>query len=165
MLSGTVLVPGITTVASAVFAPLVKQLDLIGAAGFTPLDIPSVNPTKPLLPNAFEADVAAIRAALADAIESKGLDVVLLGHSYGAAPCLTAAEGLWKTIREKQGKKGGVVKVAVIAGPFVLTGESVGGLRVDYEKQFGVIEGPEPDFEQTERVRVHNNEPFSLNEN
>jgi len=165
MLSGTVLVPGITTVASDAFVPLVKQLDLIGAAGFTPLDIPSVNPTKPLLPNAFEADVAAIRAALADAIESKGLDIVLLGHSYGAAPCLTAAEGLWKTIREKQGKKGGVVKIAVIAGPLVLAGESVGGLRADYEKQFGVIEGPEPDFEQTERVRVHNNWLFFVNEN
>jgi hypothetical protein len=105
MLSGTVLVPGITIVASAVFVPLVKQLELIGVAGFTPLDIPSVNPTKPLLPNAFEADVADIRAALAEAIESKGLDVVFLGHSYGAAPCLTAAEVSGRLFGKSKGRK------------------------------------------------------------
>lgn len=162
MLSGTVLVPGITTVASSVFPPLIKQLGLIGVSGFTPLDIPSVNPTLPLLPNALEADVAAIRAALTEAIEGKGLDVVLVGHSYGGAPCLVAAQGLWKTSQSRQGKKGGVVKVALIAAPLVLAGESVGGLRQQYEKQFGVIEAPPPDFEQTDRVSLEPNEKFSL---
>lgn len=155
MVSGTVLVPGITTVASAVFAPLVQQLESIGIKGFNPLDIPSVNPAAPLIPNAFEADVAAIRAALTEAIDTKGLDVVLVGHSYGTAPCLAAAQGLWKPGRERLEKKGGVVKVAIIAGPLVLTGESVGGLRQEYEKQFGAVEGPPPEFEQSDKVRFH----------
>ena len=153
MLSGTVLVPGITTVASAAFEPLIKQLDRIGIKDFRALDIPSVNPTLPLSPNAFEADVSAIRGALAEAIESKGLDVVLVGHSYGGAPCIAAAEGLWKTTRERQGLKGGVAKVALIAAPLVLTGESVGGLRQEYEKEFGASEGLPPQFDQTENVR------------
>ena len=153
MLSGTVLVPGITSVASAVYEPLVKQLALIGVKDFKPLDIPSVNPTLPLSPNAFEADVSAIREALAEAIESKSLDVVLVGHSYGGVPCVAAAEGLWKTTRERQGRKGGIVKVALIAAPLVLTGETVGGLRREYESQFGAIEGPPPDAEQTDKVR------------
>ena len=153
MLSGTVLVPGITTVASVVFEPLVKQLDRIGVKDFRPLDIPSVNPTRPLLPNAFEADVSAIRAALTEAIESKGLDVVLVGHSYGGTPCLAATEGLWKTTRERQGLKGGVAKVALIAAPLVQAGESISGLRQEYEKEFGAVEGLPPEFDQTENVR------------
>jgi pimeloyl-ACP methyl ester carboxylesterase len=153
MLSGTVLVPGITTVASVVFAPFVKKLESIGVRGFSPLDIPSVNPAKPLVPSAFDADVAAIRAALTEAIDRKGLDVVLFGHSYGAAPCLAAARGLWKSVREREGKKGGVAKVAMIAAPLILTGESVGGLRQEYEKLFGAVEGPPPEFERTDLVR------------
>jgi pimeloyl-ACP methyl ester carboxylesterase len=152
MFSGAFLVPGIACVSSALFAPLVKKLESIGVEGFTPIDIPSVNPKGPLLPNAFEADVTAIREALADAIDSKGLDAVLVGHSYGAGPCLAAAQGLWKTVREREGKKGGVAKVALIAAPLVFTGESVGGLRQEYEKEFGAIEGPPPEFEQTDMV-------------
>lgn len=158
MLSGTVLVSGINTVASVVFPPFIKQLASIGVEGFSPLDMPSVNPTALLKTNAFEADVAAIRAALTEALDSKGLHVVLVGHSYGAAPCLAAAQGLWKTARKREGKKGGVVKVALIAAPLVLTGESVGGLRQEFEKQFGAVEGPPPDFEQTDMVRSHQNE-------
>ena len=153
MLSGTVLVPGITSVASTLFEPLLKQLESIGVKTFSALDIPSVNPTARLLPNALGADVAAIRVALTEAIEGKGLDVALVGHSYGGVPCLVAAEGLWKTVRERKGKKGGVVNVALIAAPIVLAGETVGGLRQDYEKQFGVVEAPPPEFEQTDMVR------------
>jgi pimeloyl-ACP methyl ester carboxylesterase len=153
MLSGTVLVPGITTVASVVFAPFIEKLESIGVKSFTPLDIPSVNPTEALSPNALEADVTSIRTALTEAVERKGLDVVLVGHSYGSVPCLAAAQDLWKTAREQQGKKGGVVKVALIAAPLILTGESVAGLRTEYEKQFGVVEAPPPNLEQTEWVR------------
>ena len=75
---------------------------------------------------------------------------------------MVAAQGLWKTSQSRQGKKGGVVKVALIAAPLVLAGESVGGLRQQYEKQFGVIEAPPPDFEQTDRVSLEPNEKLSL---
>ena len=154
MLSATVLVPGITTVASAVFPAFVEELERIGVKGFRPLDLPSVNPAGPLSPNALQADIDAIRAVLTEHIEGKGLDVLLVGHSYAGAPCLAAAEGLWKTTREREGKKGGVAKAALICAAIVLAGEGVGTVRQQYEDEFGSVPGPPPDIEQTEKVKI-----------
>ncbi len=154
MLSATVLVPGITTVASSIFPAFIKELERVGVEGFRPFDLPSVNPAGPLSPNALQADIDSIRTVLIEHIEDRGLDVLLIGHSYGGVPCLGAAEGLWKTTREREGKKGGVFKVALIAAAITLSGEGVGPLRQSYEDEFGAAGGLTPDIEQNEKVRL-----------
>ncbi|KAK5000000.1 hypothetical protein LTR60_007532, partial [Cryomyces antarcticus] len=147
-----VLVPGITTVASAIFAPLIAQLESIGVHGFRALDLPCVNPSGPLLPNALGADIAAVRAALVELIDC-ALDIVLVGHSYGGAPCLAAAHGLWKSTQGRESKMGGVAKIALISAVITLPGPSVGGLRQEFESKHGAVEGPPPHTETSEKAR------------
>jgi pimeloyl-ACP methyl ester carboxylesterase len=155
MLTNSVLVPGMCAVGSAVYPPLISELESIDVKGFKPFDLRSVDPSELLLPNPLEADVAALRVVLTEYIESKGLDIVLVAHSYGGVVSLLAAAGLWKSTREKQGKKGGVAKIALIAAAIPLPGQSVSGARQEYQKQFGGIEDPSPDVEQTEKVGSH----------
>ena len=117
MPASSVLVPGLCIVASAIFQLLVNQLNSVDVKEFRAFDLRSVDPSEKLLPSSFEADVAALGATLADYIERDGLDILLVAHSYGGAPSLAAAAaaGLWKPTREKQGKKGGMAKIALIS--------------------------------------------------
>jgi len=63
MPSGIVLVPGMTCVASVVYAPLVKRLKKLGIEKVHAKELPSVDPQESLQPNPLEADIAAIRAS------------------------------------------------------------------------------------------------------
>jgi surfactin synthase thioesterase subunit len=45
-------------------------------------------------------------------LADQGKDVVLIGHSYGGVPVSQCGEGLSAEARAKQGKKGGLVRLA-----------------------------------------------------
>ncbi|TKA60286.1 hypothetical protein B0A49_12782 [Cryomyces minteri] len=107
----------------------------------------------------FEADIAAVRVALVELID-RGLDVVLVGHSYGGAPCLAAAHGLWKSTRDRESKRGGVAKIALISAVITLPGQSVGGLRQEFESKHGAVEGPPPHIEPSDKASTLR--PFAL---
>jgi len=54
-------------------------------------------------------------ALIADEITNfadQGKDVMLIAHSYGGTPASQSVKGLSKAEREKEGKKGGVVRIA-----------------------------------------------------
>lgn len=57
-----------------------------------------------------------------------GRDVVLICHSYGGVPTTESIKGVSKTEREKEGKKGGVVRVAYITALVPAVGSSGGAL-------------------------------------
>jgi len=141
-----------TCVASAVYAPLIKQLKTLGIEEVYAKELPSVDPQELLQPNPLEADIAAIRALLTSLIEEKGLEIVLVAHSYGGVPSLYAVEGLWQDVREKNGKKGGVTKIALISAAINLPGDSVNGNRTELIKQVDQTDWPEPNIEMTEKV-------------
>ncbi|KAJ7719923.1 Alpha/beta hydrolase fold-1, partial [Mycena metata] len=74
-------------------------------------------------PGVYE-DAAAI-AALASRLVDKGKDVVLVPHSYGGVPACEAAKRLAKTVREKEGKAGGIVRIVFVSAVVPKEGESL----------------------------------------
>jgi len=69
-------------------------------------------------------DIATIRAAVSKEADG-GNDVIIACHSWSAAPVNSALSGLSKIEREKQGKKGGVVKLAFLCAFVVPEGVSL----------------------------------------
>jgi hypothetical protein len=57
------------------------------------------------------ADDAAYIANLVEKLADEGKDVVVIGHSYGGVPVTECVKGLDKPTRQKQGKKGGIVRL------------------------------------------------------
>ncbi|KAG0650850.1 hypothetical protein D0Z07_2325 [Hyphodiscus hymeniophilus] len=55
---------------------------------------------------------AAFIAKETEKLADEGKDVVLIAHSYGGVPTTQSTKGLAKEEREKEGKKGGVVRIA-----------------------------------------------------
>ena len=106
------------------FTPLTERLE---AAGYTvkSIDLPSVTwSTRSVLPpESFDDDVQAIRAVVEEAV-AHGEDVLVLGHSYGSMPKMTAVKGLDRKSREQQGKKGGVVSLVFCCSFALPEGES-----------------------------------------
>ena len=150
---GSIMLPGMASVATVVFAPLVTALAEHGITGFEPLNLPSIDPKTEPLPTGLDADIAAIRAHLVEQVEIQGRDVYLLCHSLGGAPGLSAAVGLWKSTREKQGKKGGIVRALCIGAAMSLPGESRASAFTEYVVQHGgKLDFPESDVQQTPQV-------------
>ena len=145
-----VLVPGLACVGSIIFAPLVKALHSTGFDSVHALDLPSVDPSSKLTPNPLEADIAALRALLSDLIEKHGMEVLLVGHSYGGTPALAAAEGFWTGQRSAAGKHGGITRAALIASSLTLPGMSVAGARVSYQQTVGGVDDPLSTVKETE---------------
>jgi len=67
---------------------------------------------------------AAFVAKEAEKLVEEGKDVVLIGHSYGGIPITQAAKGLGVEDRRKQGKKGGIVKLAYMTALVPAVGSS-----------------------------------------
>jgi pimeloyl-ACP methyl ester carboxylesterase len=84
--------------------------------------LPSVSDSPP--PQAFEADVSAVRNALFGFVND-GRDVIAILHSYGGIPGSEAMRGLAKTERSAAGGDGGVVGILFIASMLVPQGESL----------------------------------------
>ena len=76
------------------------------------------------LPTIYD-DAAVIRQVAAK-LADEGKDVVLVGHSYGGVPATEAIKGISKAEREKEGKKGGVVRVAYMTCLVPAVGENAG---------------------------------------
>ncbi|KAJ7037790.1 Alpha/beta hydrolase fold-1 [Mycena alexandri] len=83
-------------------------------------------------------DDAAAIAALVTRLANEGKDVVLVPHSYGGVPTCESAKGLAKTVREKEGKAGGIVRIVFVSAIVPKEGESLrevtadSGVPVDY---------------------------------
>ena len=187
-LPAIVLVAGMCSVGTVVYGPLIKQLRAQGFDKVTAIDLPSTDAvaendhaaavserehdneqTRPkyslahsLKPNGLEADMAAIRTTLADLIDGRGRDVVVIGHSYGGTPALHACEGLWKAQRRCEprsddAKEGGdaactmgVLRVGLISSSLTLPGETVAGCRA----RFGIYDGDGARIEKVDEVSI-----------
>ena len=62
-----------------------------------------------------EDEVKAIQNEVADFVDNKHQDVILLLHSYGGWPGSRAVIGFDKETRKKQGKQNGIVEVVFLA--------------------------------------------------
>ncbi|KAJ7645036.1 Alpha/beta hydrolase fold-1, partial [Mycena polygramma] len=60
-------------------------------------------------------DDAAKVASLTSRLADEGKDVVLVAHSYGGLVACESAKGLAKSVREKEGKKGGIVRIILVS--------------------------------------------------
>lgn len=68
---------------------------------------------RPGKPPTMYDDAAHINKEL-ERLADEGKDIVLIGHSYGGIPISQAGEGLSKEARQKQGKSGGLVRLAYL---------------------------------------------------
>ncbi|KAH9219213.1 Alpha/beta hydrolase fold-1 [Leptodontidium sp. 2 PMI_412] len=72
----------------------------------------------------LQPDIDALNTTVLAQVEA-GKDVIVVGHSWSGMIVGGALEGLSKTAREKEGKHGGVVKLAYIAAFVPLEGVSL----------------------------------------
>ncbi|KAM3072307.1 hypothetical protein ACMFMG_009117 [Clarireedia jacksonii] len=75
-------------------------------------------------------DDAANIAKEAEKLADEGKDVILVAHSYGGAPASQSTKGLEKEERQKQGKKGGIVRLAYMTCVIPPVGGTVGGVML-----------------------------------
>ena len=73
------------------------------------------------------ADAAFIAQEI-EKLADEGKDVILIGHSYGGVPLSESTKGLGKEEREKEGKKGGVVRLGYLTALVPPVGTSAGGV-------------------------------------
>ena len=66
----------------------------------------------------LDDDIAAVRAAVLKEIDT-GSDVIVSAHSWGGVPACSALDGLSKAERQRDGKVGGVVRLAFVTS-FIL---------------------------------------------
>ncbi|KAJ7673838.1 Alpha/beta hydrolase fold-1 [Mycena polygramma] len=69
-------------------------------------------------------DDAAAVASLVSRLADEGKDVVLAPHSYGGLVACEASKGLAKSVREKEGKQGGIVRIVFTTSVVGSEGES-----------------------------------------
>ncbi|PQE30488.1 methylesterase 6 protein [Rutstroemia sp. NJR-2017a WRK4] len=75
-------------------------------------------------------DDAANIAKEAEKLADEGKDVILVAHSYGGIPTSQSTKGLEKEERQKQGKKGGIVRIAYMTCLVPPVGGSAGTVLV-----------------------------------
>lgn len=129
-----VLVPGSFTPATG-YDPLAEAF---AAKGYSikVLDLRTVG-KKPGTPPTMYDDAAYINSEVAK-LADEGKEVVLVAHSYGGIPTSESLKGVSKEAREKEGKKGGVVRVAYLTALVPEVGTGAGavmeGQRMDYNE-------------------------------
>ncbi|TAQ83064.1 hypothetical protein B7494_g8612 [Chlorociboria aeruginascens] len=80
-------------------------------------------------------DDAAFIARETEQLADAGHHVLLIAHSYGGVPMTESVRGLEKTARLRQGKKGGVVRLAYMTALVVAVGTSAGEALADAPKE------------------------------
>lgn len=93
-----------------IWEPLKVALSFYGYT-VVPLPLPSVGGNPPTYD--FSEDVQAIRNIVIE-ISDSGSDVILVLHSYAGLPGGEALQGLSKAERQRQGLRGGVVRIVFI---------------------------------------------------
>lgn len=86
------------------------------------LHLPSVG-YKTNIPGTMQDDAAFIASEISKYAD-EGKDVVLIAHSYGGLPATESTKGLNKAERQRQGKSGGLVRLAYISCIILPVGES-----------------------------------------
>jgi pimeloyl-ACP methyl ester carboxylesterase len=132
-----ILIPGMSSIASVFYAPLVEELLKLGFADVLPLELSSVDATsrvKELVPDPLTVDIQDIRAKI-QALVDDGKEVLVVAHSYGGTPSLYATEGLWKHERQSKGLKGGVLKAVLISSSLCLPGTTIAGVRAEWAQK------------------------------
>ena len=128
-----ILVPGISSVASLVYEPLIAKLKTIGFDEVVPINLPSIDTIETkvsLKPTPLEADTKAIRSELERLVKQDGREVVVVAHSYGGTPALCSCEGLWKS--QRGGEAGGVIRACLMSSSLSLPGQTVAGVRAEW---------------------------------
>ena len=119
------------------FTPLITLLSLANYPCI-PMSLPSAG-AHPGHPD-FSQDVAAIHNTVTTLVEG-GKEVVVVMHSGGSVPGSEALINLSKTERQKEGKKGGVIRVVYIGILLPKAGKTI------YETFNEVIQSPDLDPE------------------
>ena len=120
------------------FGAVIAILEPLGYKCVT-ISMPAVGRTKPV--DNLDEDIAAVRTIVMKELDA-GHDVIMHAHSWGGIPVNSALDGLSKAAREKDGKKGAVVKLTFVSS-FVLPEntsllDSIGGVIPDSWDVLGV---------------------------
>jgi hypothetical protein len=114
-------------------------VNAVSAKGYSihALHLPTVGPK----PGPVDADPpsmyddAALIAKEIEILVNKGKDVVLIGHSYGGVPMSESTKGLGKE-REKEGKKGGVVRLGYLTALVPAVGTAAGAVLAGVPEEY-----------------------------
>lgn len=122
------------------FSPVISILEPLGYKCVTVL-MPAVGRMKPV--ESLDEDIAAVRTTVMKELDA-GLNVIINAHSWGGIPVNSALDGLSRAEREKDGKKGAVVKMTFVSS-FVLPQDTslvdaIGGVVPDFWDIREVIE-------------------------
>jgi pimeloyl-ACP methyl ester carboxylesterase len=85
------------------------------------LHLPSIG-YKTNIPGTMQDDAAFVASEITKHAD-EGKDVILVAHSYGGLPATESTKGLSKVDRERQGKPGGLVRLAYISCVILPVGE------------------------------------------
>lgn len=107
-------------------------------------------------------DDAAFIAKEAERLADEGKDVIIMTHSYGGVPGTESVRGLSKTERQKQGKKGGIVRLAYMTSLVLAVGDSATSAQGDIKEQapftLDVRPPPHPSHPISSRLGSHLND-------
>lgn len=104
------------------FAPLTAALNARSYPTVTG-PLPTVSSPTPKSVD-LSTDVDYVRSTLLAPLLDEGKDIVIAMHSYGGVVGASAVQGLCKTERVKEGKKGGVLGLVFIVALIVPVGSS-----------------------------------------
>ncbi|KAJ6470415.1 Alpha/beta hydrolase fold-1 [Mycena sanguinolenta] len=110
------------------FSPISSYAAVIGeleARGYSVhgIELETVGRRQGVPPGMYD-DAAAV-AALASRLADEGKDVVLVPHSYSGIVASEASKGLAKSVREKEGKRGGISRIVFVAAVAPREGQTV----------------------------------------
>lgn len=94
----------------------VKTTTLLQNDGYKVIvaDYPSIGNRDPKPAATMEDDAAYVNDLL-QKLADQDEDIVVVAHSYGGVPASEGIKGLAKSIRQKEGKSGGVVRILYVA--------------------------------------------------
>ncbi|KAJ7849413.1 hypothetical protein B0H14DRAFT_2765628, partial [Mycena olivaceomarginata] len=77
---------------------------------------------------------------LASRLADEGKDVVLVPHSYGGLVACEASKGLAKSVREKEGKQGGIVRIVFVTAVVGKEGQGLTDVMGDTKLGYITVE-------------------------
>jgi len=132
-----VLVPG-SFCPPLFYTTVIDQLSANGYEAQT-IDLPSIGRKQGGSGATMANDAATIQSVTSKLVD-EGKDIVLVTHSYGGIPGTESVKGLVRTDREKDGKKGGVVRIVYVTSLVTPVGFSLKTLMGDTLPDFIRIE-------------------------